>query len=159
MGKLIYLKTIRNKNGYIIIFIVMILLVISLLLGLVLSINFISRSKVSIYDSYRSQALYLAESGVREVILYLSKGQTPPNPLTKQIGFYLDPLGTPKYKGRFEATYQKDTPDQGQYLITSTGYVPLELTQSEQVKRTIKVIIDSSFKLIYWEEENLEFVK
>lgn len=144
MEKLI-LKNLKNKNGYVIIFIVVIILVVVSILGATLSLSFQSRAKVSEIDVYRTQALYLAEGSAREVIYYLIND--PDNiPAEKIVDFST-------WKGKATISYQKDYPQNGMTTITSTAYVPNG--QNNQAVRTIKVIIDTNYK-IYWEEEVLE---
>jgi type II secretory pathway pseudopilin PulG len=137
-----------NKKGYVVLFIVVIILVIVSIFGAVLSLSFTSRAKVSEFDEYREQALYLAEGVARELIYNLKYGQTPPpNPYIKDIDYS-------NYKGRGEATYTRNSPVQGQTTIKSTGRVPYNATN--ETKRTINIIIDSNFRIIYWEEETIE---
>lgn len=152
--ELSYLKKsinlIKNKKGYTLIVITVILLIISLLLGFTLTFNFTSRAKSLQFDTYRAQALYLAEAGVREVIWSLKYGQTQP-PQFIEINFE-------NWKGRAEMIRQVNTPIPGKTTIKSTGRVPYN-TQIE-VQRVIKVIIDNStFQIENWEEENLEYIQ
>ncbi|HPP05136.1 MAG TPA: hypothetical protein PK351_09975 [Spirochaetota bacterium] len=145
MEKLI-LKNLKNKNGYVIIFIVVIILVVVSILGATLSLTFQSRAKVSEIDVYRTQALYLAEGFAREVVWRL---KNDPNniPTGKNVDFST-------WKGRATMSYQINYPQNGMTTITSTAYVPDG--QNNQAVRTIKVIIDSNYEIIYWEEEKLE---
>ncbi len=145
MEKLI-LKSLKNNNGYVVIFIVVIILVVVTIFGATLSLSFQSRAKVSEIDVYRTQALYLAEGFAREVIWYL---KNDPNhiPTGKTDNF-----STWKWKATQDI--QEDTPIEGQTTITSTAYVPDG--KDNQAVRTIKVIIDSDYKIIHWEEEALE---
>jgi type II secretory pathway pseudopilin PulG len=137
-----------NKKGYVVLFIVVIILVIVSIFGAVLSLSFTSRAKVSEFDEYREQALYLAEGVARELIYNLKYGQTqPPNPYIKDVDYS-------NYKGRGEATYTRNSPVQGQTTIKSTGRVPYNTTN--ETKRTINIIIDSNYGIIYWEEETIE---
>lgn len=142
------MKNLNNKKGYIVLFIVVIILVIVFVLGAVLSLSFTSKAKVSQFDEYKTQALYLAEGVARELIYYLKYGQTqPPNPYTKDIDYS-------NYQGRGEATYEIDSPVQGETTIKSTGKVPYNSTN--ETKRTINIIINSNYQIIYWEEEKIE---
>lgn len=140
------LKSLKNNNGYVVIFIVVILLVVVSIFGATLSLSFQSRAKVSEIDVYRTQALYLAEGSAREVIWYLKND--PDNiPPEKIFDFST-------WKGKAAMSYQKDYPQNGMTTITSTAYVPDG--QNNQVVRTIKVIINSNYSIIHWEEEALE---
>jgi len=142
------LKNIKNEKGYIVLFIVVIILVIVFVLGAVLSLSFTSKAKISQFDEYRAQALYLAEGVARELIYNLKYGQTqPPNPYIKDIDYL-------NYRVRGEATYTRNSPVQGQTTIKSTGKVPYNSTN--ETKRTINIIIDSNYQIIYWEEEKIE---
>ena len=141
---------INNRKGYTLIILIVILLLISLLLGATLSINFTSRAKSLQFDTYRAQALYLAEAGVREVIWSLKYGQSQPQEFI-EVNFE-------NWKGRAEMKRQVDTPTQGKTTIISTGIVPYN-TQIE-TQRVIKVIIDSaSYQIESWEEVSLEYIK
>lgn len=132
--------------------IIVILLVISLMLGLILTLNFTSRAKAIQFDIYRAQALYLAEAGAREVIWQLKYGQTqPPNP------FYLD-IDYENWKGRAEVSRQNNYPQQGKLTITSIGKVPYNTTI--EIQREIKVVIDNTtFQVERWEETSLEYIQ
>jgi len=145
------LKNLKNKNGYVIIFIVVIILVVVSILGATLSLSFQSRAKVSEIDVYRTQALYLAEGFAREVIWHL---KNDPNniPTGKIVNFST-------WEGKATMSYQINYPQNGMITITSTACVPNEQNNQAvitQAVRTIKVIIDSNYKIIYWEEEKLE---
>lgn len=146
MEKLI-LKSLKNNNGYVVIFIVVILLVVVTIFGATLSLSFQSRAKVSEIDVYRTQALYLAEGFAREVIWYLKNGYESTDIPDKIVNFST-------WEGKATQDIQENTPIEGQTTITSTAYVPDG--KDNQAVITIKVIIDSDYKIIYWEEEALE---
>lgn len=154
MEKLKLLK-IDKKNGYILTIIVVIILVVSLLLGLSLTIYFSQTLKRGMNDIYTSQALYLAEAGIREMIFLLSKGQNPPNPMEKNISFE-----NGKYLGYFKVYYRLDYPNVGLITVEGEGGSPID-PSSQTNRRMIKVVVDKNlnYKIISWVEIGNEFIK
>lgn len=146
------INLVKKREGYTLIVLTVVLLVISLMLGLVLTINFSSQAKTLQFDLYRAQALYLAEAGIREVIWQLRYSQTPP-----QNPFYLE-IEYVSWKGRVEVSRQINVPQQGKITITSTAKVPYNVPL--EVQRKIRVVIDSTtFQIERWEEETLEYIE
>lgn len=143
------MKILRNSRGSVVITVITLILVISSLLGGVLALSFLTESRVGEVEELRTQALYLAEAGVRKTIWYLRNGEEPPQ--YENVNFS-------HWEGRYYMKYEKDCPESGKYCISSIGEVPLNRDSSERVKRRIDIIADSNLNIILWEEKTLEYV-
>lgn len=131
-----------NQRGVTLILVTLIL-IISSVLALALITYYQTAALTSEVEAYRMQALYLAESGVNRAIFSLNNNL--PLNATMNFTFFQGQVGS--YTGRFDLTWNSVT-----RTINSTGTAPVG--KDRHAKRTLIVVVNSTFAITSWREES-----